>query len=392
MPSRVHVASRSRHTPRHAWASVAAGRGRSRQGASSRVKLLVPRRRASEATGLAADLQRTSWKLRQLHAAQSQGDLATGLTAKTGALFCVACEVHSDTRTRDRTLLPILGDILEELAEGDELDRGGASGLQSAWQFQECMALAPGYRDAVDMSCCPAIIVAIAGPYICFYGAVLVDVFIVQPSMDYIYLGGDPYEEGRIQYAAKILQAVREALDELRGWYQSLHLSLDLDAPPTHLLPHPTYTLYGAVPSGLHFVDRFDYHWRHPAGDVANTSRALFHAWLDASESQPEHEVLHDPPLAPKLHFCVPLLGGVTMVGMDIVPGGASVNAASEYPRASLPRGVVQDVSSALEVLHALGRPVHRHNVMVVKREGRAGAMLVDFYWAGEDGRVRYPA
>ncbi len=80
------------------------------------------------------------------------------------------------------------------------------------------------------------------------------------------------------------------------------------------------------------------------------------------------------------------------MVGMDIVSGGASVNAASEYPWASLPRGVVQDVSSALEVLHALGRPVHRHNVMDVKREGRAGAMLVDFYWAGEDGRVRYPA
>ncbi len=110
----------------------------------------------------------------------------------------------------------------------------------------------------------------------------------MQPFTDYIYLGADPYDEGRIPYAAKILQAVREALDELRGWYKSLRRpNSDPDAPPTHLLPHPTCALDGAVPCGLHFADRFDYPWRCTEGEGANASRALFtRGWTPRSRSR----------------------------------------------------------------------------------------------------------
>ncbi|TFK87265.1 hypothetical protein K466DRAFT_599624 [Polyporus arcularius HHB13444] len=303
-------------------------------------------------------------KLSQLHAAQLQDDLATGVIAKTGALFCAACEVHSDTRTGDRALLPILGDILEELAEGGRRKRAA-----------ERVAIpgVHGPRPGIDVSLCPAIIVAIAAPYICFYGAVLVDVLI---------------------YVAKILQVVWEPPNELRGWYKSLRrLNSDPDVPPRtscrippmfSTAPSPadcTWWKGSTIPGGAPRARAQTpaAHSSHVAGrlEVAAGARSTRKVLLPYGERAHRLLAEHEPPLAPKLHFCVPLLGGVTMAGMDIVAGGAS------------------DVSSALEMLHMAGLvhgDVRRQNVMAVRRDGRAGAMLVDFDWAGEDGRVRYPA
>ncbi|CDO74292.1 hypothetical protein BN946_scf184699.g1 [Trametes cinnabarina] len=61
---------------------------------------------------------------------------------------------------------------------------------------------------------------------------------------------------------------------------------------------------------------------------------------------------------------------------------------------------MMEDVKTALEVLHAK-RLVHgdirRPNIIPVRRDPEnpveiiTGAMLVDFDWAGEEGKVYYP-
>ncbi|OSD07641.1 hypothetical protein PYCCODRAFT_1422288 [Trametes coccinea BRFM310] len=109
------------------------------------------------------------------------------------------------------------------------------------------------------------------------------------------------------------------------------------------------------------------------------------------------HRVLatHDPPLAPKLHACVPLVGGPIMVIMDIVPGGKT--AWKQYGKTQpLPDPVADDIETALAVLGEKGLvhgDVRRPNVMTVQRaDGKTGGMLIGFDWAGKDGEVCYPS
>lgn len=108
------------------------------------------------------------------------------------------------------------------------------------------------------------------------------------------------------------------------------------------------------------------------------------------------HRLLADrePPLAPKLHRCVPLLGGVTMVVMDIAPGFDDFE--TTQVNFKLPSATLADIRTAVAELHSAGLvhgDVRRPNVVAAQRgDGEIGGMLIDFDWAGEEGRVRYPA
>ncbi|CDO70207.1 hypothetical protein BN946_scf184942.g7 [Trametes cinnabarina] len=187
-----------------------------------------------------------------------------------------------------------------------------------------------------------SVLVSIAGPFIRFYGAVLADAFIVQPFTDYIFLGGDPDAEDRIERVAQILAQVRTApyfaTPELRSRFRP--------CPPVH--------------------------------------------------ARSAHRLLaeHDPPLAPRLYACAPLVGGAIMVVMAIAPGGET--AWQRYGLGPLPDSVVRDIEDALKLLEQEGLvhgDVRRPNVVTVQRaDGTTGGMLIDFDWSGRHGEVYYPS
>ena len=52
-------------------------------------------------------------------------------------------------------------------------------------------------KDIVERCCCPSIILAIAGPWLCVLGGVFVDKAIIQRLTGYIWLGGDPFETNK---------------------------------------------------------------------------------------------------------------------------------------------------------------------------------------------------
>lgn len=222
--------------------------------------------------------------------------------------------------------------------------------------------------------------------------------------------------EARIVYVAKILQSIRAAVRTLHDSYEVFSMK-PIANSISHALPHPTpvdEAINRALLSDLRFVDRFDYLGRqYQCADgriVEEFSRSLFRARLgnngDGSEvlvkfcfryGEEAHRLLaaHEPPLAPRLHACVPLLSGVTMVVMDIVPGFE--DNVSLDKSAQLPSETMDDVKTALEVLHGAGLvhgDVRRSNVMAVPRgdSGQMGAMLIDFDLAGENGNVLYPS
>ncbi|RDX51830.1 hypothetical protein OH76DRAFT_1346295, partial [Lentinus brumalis] len=114
--------------------------------------------------------------------------------------------------------------------------------------------------------------------------------------------------------------------------------------------------------------------------------------------NQAAHRLVAQAGFAPALHACVPVCGDVQMVVMDRVHGKMAWCA--ERKQELLPRTVYDDVKSAIKLLHdnnLVFGDLRSPNVMCVPKsepelEGRMGAMLVDFDWAGEAGRTRYPA
>lgn len=106
------------------------------------------------------------------------------------------------------------------------------------------------------------------------------------------------------------------------------------------------------------------------------------------------HAALVRHKLAPTLHACVPVCGGLKMVVMDRVKGKTArvIGANGEE---LLPSTVYDDVKKAIEVLHESNfvfGDLRPNNIMCVSSDdGRMGGVLVDFDWVGQAGVSRYP-
>lgn len=105
------------------------------------------------------------------------------------------------------------------------------------------------------------------------------------------------------------------------------------------------------------------------------------------------HRLLSDAKLAPKLYWCGPIIGGLTMVVMQHLEDGVSIWRLREGAsrRRRVPEAVLEDVKAAVKLLHENGfvfGDLRDANVVLSKGRG----VLVDFDWAGKDGEDRYPA
>ena len=81
-------------------------------------------------------------------------------------------------------------------------------------------------KDLINRSCCPSIILAIAGPWMCVLGGVFIDKAIIQPLTDYTWLSGDPFDSTRQVFAARLFTALKSAIKNLEKYYQALALGL----------------------------------------------------------------------------------------------------------------------------------------------------------------------
>ncbi|KAL7277910.1 hypothetical protein ACG7TL_008860 [Trametes sanguinea] len=387
-------------------------------------------------------------RLRQITKGESLDDRYRNSAAQIGQVFDVACKIYDSERFREDAIMSRLGKILNVTwdlrkdissrrrvpqADGiarleldyevyerwpvyacaelkNELGLNGICEIQVAATYEKAV-VQQEYAKIRETTCCPCILVSIAGPFIRFYGAVLVDAFIVQPFTDYIFLGGDPDAEDRIEHVAQILAAVQTALEELKRWYKDVLSGGGEPQGANHILPHPSYARDSdrALLSTLQFLDRFQYpgcrRKRPGKSSVDDFQRSLFRARLNGTEvlvkfcfryGESAHRLLaeHDPPLAPRLYACAPLVGGAIMVVMAIVPGGNT--AWKQYGLGPLPDSVVRDIEGALKVLEQKGLvhgDVRRPNVVTIQRvDGTTGGMLIDFDWSGKHGEVYYPS
>lgn len=109
------------------------------------------------------------------------------------------------------------------------------------------------------------------------------------------------------------------------------------------------------------------------------------------------HALLAKEGLAPILHACVPVCGGLFMVVMDRVHGEAAWRVRRR--KELLPNAVYKDIHKAIDVLHCKNfvfGDLRTPNIMVVAdksgSQAQSRGMLVDFDWVGCHGIGRYPA
>lgn len=194
-----------------------------------------------------------------------------------------------------------------------------------------------------------------------------------------------------------MFNAVNAALNELKTDY------LDFNAKGTgSRLPSPGLPDRDALdPGTLKMFDDctalgfLEYDGRLPR----DFSRAMFNGILDKKAvvikfcsryGEEAHKVLAELGLAPELHFCIDICGGLKMVVMELLVKPWKTLAAA-YQKAAIPEATRTAIGHALDRLHNAGfvfGDLRRPNVFVDTKTP-TNIKLVDFEFAGTN--VWYP-
>jgi hypothetical protein len=260
------------------------------------------------------------------------------------------------------------------------------------------------YDEIRNVSCCPCIVISLAGPYLRISGAIFVEVFTVQTFTGYIYLGGNPFEMEQIKYVAKVFEAVARAVKSLRLYYYNLRVQ----EHPKFCPPSPTYSPNSPLRLRgiLEFKGRVSFEQKpnfHGSLFFAQYGRIAVIVKFCESYGEAAHRILAAAGLAPELRYCSQIVGGAFMVMMDLIDGP---DAHQKFKHGDLPPTVLEDIQNALKELHEAGLvfgDMRRPNIMLVKSrdaydededefvEGEWHSQLVDFNWSGPVGKARYP-
>ncbi|KAH8104451.1 hypothetical protein DFH11DRAFT_1883340 [Phellopilus nigrolimitatus] len=303
--------------------------------------------------------------------------------------------------------MPVLiADLANELGSGD-----GDPLLRVAARYAESVT-SPAFAHARQRSCCPLLLVALAGPYLCVLGGVFAARGpAVEPLTDLVLCLERPEDAGaRIALLARTLQALRNAHLRLTAHYAALP-SAPADPP---IFPYRTSWAAGDT--------RVEFAYERPVVDDEHSEKLMWFATM-AHTHEPlvvkftkrydaeAHALLAAAGRAPRLYYADPpnAPGAPAEWRMVVMARITAVNY-RDAPRAAMP-ALRADVRAAVALLHAAGR-VHGdlflENVLIEVLEpptetqvgveegagegaGRARALLIDFDWAGPEGVARYP-
>jgi serine/threonine protein kinase len=214
--------------------------------------------------------------------------------------------------------------------------------------------------------------------------------------------------------------AINKSMGLLRGLYEQLLLP-PISQQAKALWPNPTLDPPNPVSTKqqlpkLNFLSKVNH--ANGAGlsviDEENERHGIYLAQMQikASEqvvfvkfatryNEEAHRLLanHDPPLAPTLHSCVHVIGGMHMVVMEYIPKsrGWSIDphssADNPHPPPA-PAVINRDVTKALGLLHEgdfVFGDLREANLLYLPEDG-GRVLFVDFDGVGMDGKDRYSA
>ena len=209
--------------------------------------------------------------------------------------------------------------------------------------------------------------------------------------------------------------ATNESAEQLRQLYRDLlegHSSPQQAKPlwPNPTLDPPTSTtaqlpklkfyckVNRANGAELSLIDdNNERHGMYLARMQIDTSNQVVLVKFAAKYNEEAHRLLAGNNLAPALHFCARVIGGMYMVVMEYIPNtrGWSLDprsSADHPPSLPKPEVIRQDITKALGLLHERGfvfGDLREANSLYLPEDG-GRVLLVDFDGVGLDGKDRY--
>ncbi|OSD04953.1 hypothetical protein PYCCODRAFT_1465420 [Trametes coccinea BRFM310] len=302
-----------------------------------------------------------------------------------------------------------------------EIGVGGCDPIDQAKQdYRAVYCSEKVYKRFRDVSCCPCLLLAIAGPNIMVGGAVYAEHVIATPFTDYISLalrdvpGPRSSYDAAIRRAARLIRALKQAVATLNDYWHSLTTNINSepssDKISAHYVgPHLTQVSDNGIDISLVYTGRLCANIPAQSMFTARTRISSTAPQSPNAPSDPEQEPREtdvvvkftktyspeghrlladraDGPFAPKLFFA----GWVKSVDMYVVVMEHIRDA--EPADEPLSAEHAAGVRTAVELLHAEGLvfgDLRAPNVLL--RVSGGGPLLVDFDWCGPEGEVCYP-
>ncbi|KAL5520604.1 hypothetical protein ACEPAF_2605 [Sanghuangporus sanghuang] len=260
-------------------------------------------------------------------------------------------------------------------------------------------------RNCVVWSNWPIILIGIAGSRLEISTAVFTDgIYSDKLLSEDFYI--DAWQSETVLRVGRIFKALSLAIEELREYYEPFSEGLEMEATIAHVYPNP-------LPCEGYHIPRLTYIGKlsHMGGLLDEKNKeavrlerpyALYRARMiqDGSDDEVDvvvkftvryheqaHRILEQKELAPRLHFCIPLVGDMYMVIMDYIKNTPLYLAKPEDPEK-----VLSDVETAVDMLHAQDLVFGDLRVQNIVLGPKGKAMLIDFDWVGKHNVDRYPA
>ncbi|GJJ11259.1 hypothetical protein Clacol_005491 [Clathrus columnatus] len=286
---------------------------------------------------------------------------------------------------------PIEVALVAVVEEKSELGVNGDPTVQASFSYIHYWA-DPSHQLLRTSSCCPSFIIGIAGPWVSICGGVLTGHPIVQRLTDYIWLGHSRIiDEAYTLRVAKIFYSLRLAAGSLYAYYLNSEFPL---IKKSRIRFFPSITSYKV---GVQTV-RFEY--LRPLEPEDADDKLIVVKFAERYGEQ-AHRLLAAEKLAPELLYFGPLTspqeavkysyGNLYMVVMEYIEG---CTVQQKFPTNTIPlelKKVVQKARECLSKASLVHGDLRKPNILIPKKGGIEGALIIDFDWAGEANKVRYP-
>lgn len=257
----------------------------------------------------------------------------------------------------------------------------------------EVMLVQEVYDDIRDCSCIPTLLLAFDGPNLTISAAILTDKWIVQPLSDPINISvNTSHYEKKCARLSRVMYALREGIKELGHWYQDLshqRPAQELDALHPRFFPERKTYDVAEGPVSFTYLRALGGSSRGATFEARTIAGSRIVVKFAERYGKSAHIAMAEAGYAPNLIFCGPVWPNAPTRGLMIVMEfveGVTVARTRKLSEAS--RGSLRE---ALCSMHARGY-VHgdfRGPNIIVGSDGTV--KVIDFDWAGEDGKVFYP-